>query len=230
MPISVIVAQRTAMAGQLLCHALKDQHRHLRVVGFAHTRKELLKQVAECQPDVAVISSGLEGDPNGGLSVVRELRVSSPTTCPILLLDCSNPEEVIDAFSAGAKGVACQTDPFEVLCKCIRCVQAGQVWANSQQLQWIVKALGDREPVRMVSARGILLLSRREQQVANMVVEGLTNQEIAGKLGVSAHTVKNHLFRIYEKLGISSRMELNLYATSSRERSRRSSITTQEDA
>jgi len=82
----------------------------------------------------------------------------------------------------------------------------------------------------MVSARGILLLSRREQQVANMVVEGLTNQEIAGKLGVSAHTVKNHLFRIYEKLGISSRMELNLYATSSRERSRRSSITTQEDA
>jgi len=84
--------------------------------------------------------------------------------------------------------------------------------------------------VRVVSAKGIPLLSRREEQVANMVVEGLTNQEIAVKLGVSAHTVKNHLFRIYEKLGISSRMELNLYVTSSRKRSRRSSITTQGDA
>jgi len=221
MPISVIVAQRTAMAGQLLCHALKDQHRHLRVVSCAHTPKELLKQVAEHEPDVAVVSSNLDSDPQGGLKILRELRVSSPTTCPILLLDCSDPEQVIDAFSAGAKGVACQTEPFEVLCNCIRCVHAGQVWANSRELQWIIKALGDREPVRLVSAKGIPLLTRREKQVATMVVEGLTNQEIAVKLGVSAHTVKNHLFRIYEKLGISSRMELNLYATASRERSRR---------
>ena len=80
----------------------------------------------------------------------------------------------------------------------------------------------------MVSAKGIPLLTRREEQVVNMVVEGLSNHEIAGKLGVSAHTVKNHLFRIYEKLGISNRMELNLYATGSRERSRGSSITTED--
>ncbi len=221
MPISVIVAQRTAMAGQLLCHVLKEQRKHFVVVGCEHTAKELLKRAAEHQPDVAVISSNLGGDPQGGVKVVRELRGSAPTARPILLLDCSESEQVIDAFSAGAKGVACQTDPFEVLCKCIRCVHAGQVWANSQQLQWIVKALGNREPVHVVSAKGVPLLSRREKQVATMVVDGLTNQEIAGKLDVSAHTVKNHLFRIYEKLGISTRMELNLYATASRERSRR---------
>ena len=228
-PISVIVAQRTAMAGQLLCRALKEQRRHLVVVGCTDTPKEFLKQVAEQGPDVAVVSSNLDGDPQGGLKILRELRASSPTTRPVLLLDCSDPEQVIDAFSAGAKGVAWQTDSFEVLCKCIRCVHAGQIWANSRQLQWIVKTLGDREPVRVVSAKGIPLLSRREEQVANMVVDGLTNQEIAVKLGVSAHTVKNHLFRIYEKLGISSRMELNLYATGNRERSRGSSITSQED-
>ena len=177
-----------------------------------------------------MISSSLEGDPKGGLKVVRELRVSSPTTCPILLLDSSHPEEVIDAFSAGAKGVACQTDPFEVLCKCIRCVHAGQVWANSRELQWIINALGDREPVRVVSAIGIALLTPREEQVVSIMVEGLTNDEIAAKLGVSAHTVKNHLLHIYEKLGISNRIELTLYATGNRERSRSSSITTQEDA
>ncbi len=229
MPIRVIVAQRTAMAGQLLCRALNEQRKHFVVVGCEHTPRDLLKRAAEHKPDVAVISSNLEGDSEGGLKAVRNLRVSSPITRPILLLDCSNSEQVIDAFSAGAKGVACQTDVFEVLCKCIRCVHAGQVWANSGQLQWIVKALGDREPFRMVSAKGVPLLTRREEQVASMVIEGLTNQEIAGKLGVSPHTVKNHLLRIYEKLGISSRMELNLYATGNRERSRGSSITSQED-
>ena len=229
-PISVIVAQRTAMGGQLLCEALNKQHRHFVIVGCVHTPKELLKQVAKHHPNAAVVSSSLDGDPQGGLKVVRALRVRAPTSRPILLLDSSNPEEVIDAFSAGAKGVACQTDPFEVLCKCIRCVHAGQIWANSRELQWLIKALGDREPVRVLSAIGIALLTLREEQVVSMVVEGLTNDEIAAKLGVTAHTVKNHLFRIYEKLGVSSRMELNLYITSSRKRSRGSSTTTQGDA
>jgi DNA-binding NarL/FixJ family response regulator len=229
MPISVLVAQRTALAGQLLCHVLKEQRKHFVVVGCEHTQKEFLKQAAQHQPDVAVISSNLEDDPQGGLKVMRELRVSSPSTRPILLLDCSDSEPVIDAFSAGAKGVACQTDSVEVLCKCIRCVHAGQVWANSAQLQWIVKALGDREPVRMVNAKGAALLTEREEQVASMVIEGFTNQEIAARLGVSAHTVKNHLLRIYEKLGISSRMELNLYATGNRERARGARGTDKED-
>ena len=217
MPISVIVAQSAAMAGQLLCRALTEQRRHLVVIGCTHTPKELLKQIAEHQPDVAVISSSLEGDPKGGLKVVRELRVSSPTTCPILLLDSSNPEEVINAFSAGAKGVACQTDPFEVLCKCIRCVHAGQIWADSTQLQGIFKTLAEREPARIVSAKGIPLLTKREEQIAHMVAEGLPNREISAKLGVTLYTVKNHLFRIYGKLGISNRVELVLYALSSRQ-------------
>jgi DNA-binding NarL/FixJ family response regulator len=228
-PISVIVAQRTAMAGQLLCRALKEQRKHLVVVGCTETPNEFLKQVAEHEPDVAVVSSSLDNDPQGGIKILRELRVCSPTTRPILLLDSSDAEHVIDAFSAGAKGVACQTDPFELLCKCIRCVYAGQIWANSRQLQWIVKALGDREPVRVVSAKGVALLTPREEQVVGMVVEGLPNQEISVKLGVSSHTVKNHLFRIYEKLGISSRMELVLYASGSRERSRRSGTRPQGD-
>ncbi|MGD0221075.1 MAG: response regulator transcription factor [Terriglobia bacterium] len=215
MPISIVVAQRTAMAGQLLCHALNGQRRHFIVVGCVHAPNELLMQVAEHHPDVAVISSTLQGDPKGALKVVRELRVSAPTTRSIVLLDCSNSEQVIDAFSAGAKGVVCQTDPFELLSKCIRSVHAGQIWANSRELQWIVKALGDREPVRVVSAKGIPLLTGREEQIVNMVIEGLPNRVIAVKLGVSAHTVKNHLFRVYEKLGVSNRVELVLYAQSS---------------
>jgi DNA-binding NarL/FixJ family response regulator len=217
MPISIIVAQRTAMAAQLLWRALNGQRKHFAVVGCETTPDELLKQAAEHHPDVAVISSILQGDPKGGIEVVRKLRVSAPITRAIVLLDCSDSEQVIDSFSAGAKGVVCQTDPFAVLCKCIRSVHAGQIWANSRELQWIVKTLGDREPVHLVSAKGIPLLTPREEQIVSLVIEGMPNQEIALKLGVSAHTVKNHLFRIYDKLGVSNRVELSLYAQSSRD-------------
>lgn len=216
--ISVVVALRTAMAGQLLCRALREQRGHFTVAGCTDSPKKLLQQVAEHRPDVAVISANLDGDPQGGIKVIRELRLSAPTTRPVLLLDCSQPEQVIDAFSAGAKGIACQTDDFEVLCKCIRCIHAGQIWANSVELQWVMKTLGEREPARLVDAKGIPLLTKREAEVVSLVVEGLPNHEIAVKLDMSEHTVKNHLFRIYEKLGISNRVELILYVTGSRER------------
>ena len=218
MPISIIVAQRTAMAAQLLWRALNGQRKHFAVVGCETTPDELLKQAAEHHPDVAVISSILQGDPKGGIEVVRKLRVSAPITRAIVLLDCSDSEQVIDAFSGGAKGVVCQSDPVQVLCKCIRNVHAGQIWANSRELQWIVKTLGDREPAHVISAKGLPLLTQREEQIVNMVGEGLANHEIAEKLGVSAHTVKNHLFHVYEKLGVSNRVELGLYAQSSRDR------------
>src|ERR1035437_2487643 len=143
MLIKLVVAQRTAMAAQLLCRALKQKRSHFVVVGCGHILKELLAQVVEHRPDVAVVSSILEGDPRGGLEVVRALRNFGSITRSIMLLDCSDSELVVKAFSAGAKGVVCQTEPLEVLCKCIRCVHAGQIWANSRELQWIIKSLGD---------------------------------------------------------------------------------------
>jgi DNA-binding NarL/FixJ family response regulator len=216
-PVSIVVADSSPLAAQLLCRALKEQRSHFVVVGSRHTPEELFAQVAEHQPDVAVVSSILQGNPRGGLEAVRALRNFGSRTRPIVLLDRSDLELVVEAFSAGAKGVVCQTDPLEILCKCIRCVHAGQIWANSRELQWVVRALGDREPVRLVSAKGVSLLSQREQQIVNMVMEGLRNHEIAEKLHLSAHTVKNHLFRVYEKLGISNRTELILYAQSSRQ-------------
>jgi len=91
-----------------------------------------------------------------------------------------------------------------------------RIWSGhcSQQLQWILQALADRKPSRVVNALGIPLLTPRQEQIVRMVVEGLPNSEISATLHVSAHTVRNHLYRIYEKLGVSSRVELILYALS----------------
>jgi DNA-binding NarL/FixJ family response regulator len=90
-------------------------------------------------------------------------------------------------------------------------VQEGQIWANSHQLNFIVDALAHAAPFRVKNANGKDLLAKREQQVAKLVAEGLNNREVAQRLGLSEHTVSNYLFRIYEKLGISGRVELVLY-------------------
>jgi len=218
--ISLVVAAPSALGNEMLYRAFKQRRKQFNVVACALTRKDLLKQVAEHQPDVALVSARLEDAPRAGFQALRELRLTRSSTRAIVLLDCSEPEQVIEAFSHGARGVFCTREGFEVLCKCIRSVHAGQVWADSGQLQWVVQALGEREPVSIVSATGTPLLTKREEQIVRMVTEGLPNSEISTSLGLSAHTVKNHLFRIYEKLGVSNRVELVLYALSGRDASR----------
>jgi DNA-binding NarL/FixJ family response regulator len=216
-PISLVIASQHALAKELLTRAFNQRRRHFKVLACALTREDLLKQVAEHQPDVAVISANLEGEPTAGLQALRDLRLTRPSTRAIVLLDRSDSDQVIEAFAHGARGVLCMSAGFEALCKCIRTVHAGQVWADSSHLEWVVQALGEREPVRIVSATGTPLLTKREEQIVRMVTEGLPNHEICTTLGLSPHTVKNHLFRIYEKLGVSNRVELVLYALSKRD-------------
>jgi len=217
MPITVVLAKRTKMECELVWRALKPHKREITVLDCAVTSEELLKKVAEHRPEVAVISSTLEGQGLAGLNALHKLRALGTTTLPIMLVDCSSPELVTDAFSAGAKGIVCGDAPFGVLCKCIKSVRKGQVWVNSQELQWLLKSLASREPVHVLNALGVPLLTKREEQIVQLLTEALPTCEIAAKLGVSCHTVKNHLFRIYEKLGVSNRSELILYALSRRQ-------------
>ena len=97
---------------------------------------------------------------------------------------------------------------MESLSKCIRSVYEGQIWANSEQVSFVVEALASSPVVRAVDANGLSLLSKREMDVVRSLAEGLTNREIAERLGLSQHTIKNYLFRVYDKLGVSSRLEL----------------------
>jgi DNA-binding NarL/FixJ family response regulator len=93
-----------------------------------------------------------------------------------------------------------------------RSAAKGLSWVKSDQLQSVIDALASATPQRMVNPRGQTLLTKREDDVVNLVVDGLSNRETAQKLGLTEHTVSNYLFRIYEKLGISTRVELVLYA------------------
>ncbi len=211
--ISIVVADSTRIHTQLLAESMRGDQ-GLQVVASASTSEELLAAVVRVPIDVAIISFSLDDQPGRGTEVLREIRALRPQIKGVLLLDSSRPQDVLEAFRAGAKGIFAKHERLESLCKCIRCVHEGQVWARSVELEHALEALANSPLVRATNHKGLDLLSARERQVVQYLAGGMTNREIAESLGLSRHTVKNYLFRIFDKLGVSSRTEL-LYLTMS---------------
>ena len=211
--ISIVVADSTRIHTQLLAEAMRTDH-GMQVVASASSSQDLLAAVTRVPVDVAVISYSLDDQPGRGTEVLREMRTLRPQIKGVLLLDTSRPEDVLECFRAGAKGIFSKHERLESLCKCIRCVHEGQIWARSVELEHALEALAKSPLVRATNQQGLELLSARERQVVQYLAAGMSNQEIADSLGLSRHTIKNYLFRIFDKLGVSSRTEL-LYLTMS---------------
>jgi two-component system nitrate/nitrite response regulator NarL len=209
--IRVFAADNTSMNTQLLVEAL-GRDGQFTMAAPTSSGSEMVAAIKREHPHVALISSRQGGDGRGGFALSREIRTASPTTRVIMLLDSSERTPVIEAFRSGARGVFCRTEPLKLLAKSIRCVHEGQIWASSSELQFILEAMAEPVPMTFTSANGDALLSARELDVVRCVAEGLSNREIAQRLTLREHTVKNYLFRIFDKLGVSSRVEVVLYA------------------
>jgi len=210
--IRVLVADDTRLHTQLLADALKLDD------SLEVTRSdspELIVRADLRNIDILLLSSE-SNQPAGGFAISREVHASHPNVRVVILLDSTKSESILEAFRSGARGVLSRQDSIEVLSKCVRSVHQGQIWANSQQIELLVDALAASHKPSAVNAQGMAQLTKREAEVVTMVGRGLTNREISAHLRLSEHTVKNYLFRIYDKLGVSSRVEL-LYVTLSRE-------------
>lgn len=210
---TVVVGDASKMGCQLVADMIRRRN-HFQVAGSATTCDDLISAVIRLQPDITVIGSQLEDGPSAGLLALRELRALPEPPRVIMLLDPEQSELGVEAFRNGARGVFCRTGASTELHKCMQCVYKGQIWANNAQLENIVETLR-LAPVPMLYKPPITApLSQREEQVARLVASGLSNHEIAHKLSLSHHTVKNYLFRVFEKLSISTRIELVLYILS----------------
>ncbi len=205
--IRVLVADDTQIHTQSLADALRRDPQ-LEVINPPLQSRDLVETVRRQRVNVVLLSSNLDEEPLRGFEVLRELRASNPGILAVMLLDSSKRETIVRAFRAGARGIFSRNDSLEILCKCIRSVYDGQIWADSQQMSFAVEELASSAVVRAVDSSGMSLLSKREMDVVRSLAEGLTNREIAERLGLSQHTIKNYLFRVYDKLGVSSRLEL----------------------
>lgn len=208
--IRVALYEASEMACELMSQALETSSYNIKVVSREVT-SEVANDIHQANADVVLISCALKEGPLSGLTLLRRLTRTNRSLHCVLLLDRYDRDLVVEAFRSGAVGVCERTQTSEFLCKCISCVHSGQVWANSQQMRHVLEALAGGLPTVVTDVKGNLLLTKREQEIVALVAEGMKNREIASALNVSEHTVKNHLFRIFERLGISSRAELILY-------------------
>jgi len=211
--IRVLAADSTSMNTQMLVEALARDGQFT-MTGSPSKPVEILAQTRREHPHIALISARQGDNGTAGFELCRDICSGSPATRVIMLLDSSERTTVIEAFRSGARGVFFRTESLKSLAKCILCVYGGQVWASSGELHYLLEAIAEPVPMRFCGVSGNALLSARELDVVRCVAEGLSNREIAHRLTLREHTVKNYLFRIFDKLGVSSRVEVVLYALS----------------
>ena len=210
--IGVLIADSNQTQRQLLVTALRRRPEfHINYCGLE--AESIFTAMSNNPTDVIMLNVGYPNDSWENMTLVRRLNVTHPTINKVLLLDNYDRDLVVNAFRSGARGLFCFSEyPFRMLCKCLQSVHQGQVWANNTQFQYLLETVSQVPSLRMVNARGMRLLTPREEQVVALVADGLSNREVAQELNLSEHTIKKYLFRIFDKLGISSRVELVLYA------------------
>jgi DNA-binding NarL/FixJ family response regulator len=212
-PISVLLADSSQMRLQLLTSALRRRPEFK--VEARPLDVDIILKALESPTDVLVLAANTQSGNWKDMALLRRLHITYPSVAKVLLLESFDREVVVNAFRSGARGLFCFTESsFRLLCRCIQVVQRGQVWANAEQIDYLIELVSQVPSLRVVNARGASLLTPREEQVVALVAEGLSNREVAQELALSEHTIKKYLFRIFDKLGISTRVELVLYAVS----------------
>ena len=214
--IHVLVADSNQTQSQLLSGALRRQGTFK--VSLCRAELSPCLQILESQAtDVLLLGEGLP-EARQQAELLRTIHTAYPKTRIILLLDSYDRELVVNSLRWGAQGLFCRSSlPFKALCRCIYSVHRGQYWTNTEQMRFVIDALAMGPALRVVNSKGDGLLTPREEQMVNLVAEGISNREIAQELNVKENTVKKCLLRIYDKVGVSNRVELVLYALSHRE-------------
>src|ERR1700722_18341428 len=208
--ITVLISDSTKMHCDLLRKALYSVRQRFQVVAFASSTSEILTALQQHGPEVAVISCDLQDGPWSGLRLLPEIRRTHPETKIIVGMASPDNEKMIDAFRFGAVGVFGRNNSFDLLCKSILVISQGQVWANADELHCLLKAFAKSSKPPKLDPALENRVTVREAAVVRLAIEGLSNREIAQHLALTEHTVKNYLFRIFDKLGVSNRVELTL--------------------
>jgi DNA-binding NarL/FixJ family response regulator len=208
--VRILVAESGPIQSQLLARALRARSNF--TIATVPLEAATLHQYLQTSPADIVL---LAAHPGLNFGLLRWLHVSHPGIAAILLVDDDQRDLIVNAFRSGVRGIFPFTKaPFRMLCKCIDSVARGEIWINNRQMQYVLSALSEVNTLRVVSSSGKSLLTPREEQVVALVADGLSNREVGNELGLSEHTIKKYLLRIFDKLGISTRVELVLYAVS----------------
>jgi two-component system, NarL family, nitrate/nitrite response regulator NarL len=183
------------------------------IVGEAADGCEVLDKVQELDPDVLLLDLRM---PNlDGLSALQTLQQTNKRTRVIILTASEDKNEFVQAMKLGCSGIVLKQTAPELIVKSIRKVHGGEIWLDSHTTAAVMRQFAAPGEIGGTSAskgRERSPLSHREREIVQLVAQGYKNKEMAEKMFISEQTVKNHLHNIFDKLGVSDRLELALYA------------------
>ncbi|HYE24351.1 MAG TPA: response regulator transcription factor [Clostridia bacterium] len=184
------------------------------VVGEAGDGAEAIAMVQQSRPDILILDLAMPRVP--GLEALRELIAMQAPTRVIILTAAIEKRQVLEALQIGARGVVLKDAATQILMKAIRTVMNGQFWVDREPVSDVVQYLRRESASQPASRAKAYGLTRRETEILGAIVAGLSNKEIAHKFSLSEDTVKHHLTNIFDKVGVSSRLELALFAINNR--------------
>jgi len=208
--VSILIADDHAILRQGL-RALLETEPGFRVVGEASEGEEAIRLVRELKPSILLLDLSMPRCP--GLEALRELsKLSTPVRTIILAAEIET-SSMVEAIQFGARAVVLKSSASDVLFECIRNVMAGRCWVGNENVSSLMEVVRSLLPPHSAGDRPRAFgITRREMEVIAAVVAGYTNKDIAEKFSISERTVKNHLTNIFDKLGLSNRLELLLFA------------------
>jgi DNA-binding NarL/FixJ family response regulator len=206
MPIRVVIADDHPIVLNGL-QQLFQRHADLTVVARCPSGQSALTAVRRERPDVLVLD--LRMPEQSGLDVLRILAAEGIACRSVLLTAAVSDDEVVQAVQLGAMGIVLKESSPEALIDCVRRVHGGEQWIERETVTRAFKSVLDREAATKEASE---TLTPRELDIVRMIARGLRNKSIAERLAISEGTVKVHLHNIYEKLGVTGRLELVLYA------------------
>ncbi|MGD0868657.1 MAG: response regulator transcription factor [Bryobacteraceae bacterium] len=213
--IRIVVADDHPIFRDGLCKLLALEE-DFEVVAQAQDGRQVLDVLQQYEPDILLLDLKMPG--LDGLSTLQRLQVVKNKTRVIVLTASDDKNEFVQAMKLGTSGIVLKQTATELLIKSIRKVHAGEIWLDSHTTAAVIRqfvAADDAAPASAQSAprdRERSPLSQREREIVALVAQGFKNKEMAEKMFISEQTVKNHLHNIFDKLGVSDRLELALYA------------------
>jgi DNA-binding NarL/FixJ family response regulator len=208
-PIRIVLADDHPVV-RIGVRNMLTQHAGFEVVGEADDGDEAITQTLELKPDILLLDVAMPRLP--GLEAMRAIMSGSPTVKILLLTSTITTQQIIEALHIGARGIVLKDALAGALQTAIQTVIAGDYWIGGKRVVNLVSALRDLMQQAAVPQRKTYGLTPRELEVVGCIVEGCSNRDIAKQFGLSEETVKRHLSNIFDKTGVSTRLELALFA------------------